>query len=544
MTVTVQTASGLGEINKGQHRTTFRNPRGNKNYYSFYMGDTSNNITSEYSVDGILWSNTPQEFMSFINADSFDVKIHDDGSQLEVWVVGMGLHSASLAQTKYVYGTISDSSDDIAWNTEQAIDADITREMISRMCVSLARTYNGKIVVAFTEDITVKGKDYRQTKLIGSDGDGAAPSWSGEITWDDPSVNSNNVNKDLIWFGLESYSSSVLSGNGVLIAAILPSATDTGTYLLGADELTWNGTAFGDVGKSTYHTSIGSDRNLSVLVDESDFGHVVYGYSDSLLSRKTATAGLDDFGDSTQIVAVDVDACTCTLDDKGGIDVATSTEYNDWGLSGCSSAHECVDEYPPDDLTTNLFTGVSGREFRLGGFTGGTASVNFRMVKVSTGGVVDIWTYKDSVQVEQLVDNLSLVQGTWTTHTFTPTDSDWNEIRVRCVSLNDTIRCSSIWVDPGELYLFYHVAADTVDFYYVTTPVDTISWSSEKIVSYHIEISALSSWSRQVENALHIGGMYGSTVIYNEHPAYKALSTTLADLEFPDQNYYLGPHST
>lgn len=122
---------------------------------------------------------------------------------------------------------------------------------------------------------------------------------------------------------------------------------------------------------------------------------------------------------------------------------------------------------------------------------------------------------------------------------------DWGSANTVSTSAVDAC---TLTLDTGPatdlLYAFYHDSADTQDFNYKTSPVDTISWSSEGIVSYHEDIIVLSSWNRAVENSLHIAGVHGTAVIYNEHPVYKTLSTTLADLEFPDQNYYLGPHST
>lgn len=424
MTVIVQSGTNLG-LAKGQNRVTFRNPRGLKRYYTFYVtngvqGLTPATVSYRYSTDGITWV-VGGGVIIFADGgvvatvDAFDVKMHDDGSQLEVWIAAVGYDGFDTDyQTKYKYGTIADTASTISWSAQQDIDAAITTNLTEPHCIALARTDNGRIVVAFTEDSTVKGKDYRLTKLIGSDGDGATPSWSGETTWDDSSANSNNQDKDTVWFGLENYDSSY--PNRVFLYAKLPEPSNPYGHEVITAVPDWNGTAFSNTTQASW-TSFATDQgdSLSALIDDSDIAQFVYYRTGSgLVHRKAGSAGDDNLGSETTIRLSTFDAITITLD---------------------------------------------------------------------TGPATDL------------------------------------------------------------LYVFYHNTGDTVDFNYKTSPVGTISWSSEKTVSYHQNIIALSSWNRQIENSLHVAGLYGTTVIYNEHPVYKALSTTLADLEFPDQNYYLGPHS-
>lgn len=414
-------------LSRGQHRTVFRNPRGNKRYYAFYVqnGDvpaSPGRVYYEYSSDGVSWTNSPVEvipmgFGANAKVHTFDVKMRDDGSQLEVWAVAIG-YDAIAFRAKYVYGTISDASDTISWNTAQNIGDALNNAITAPHCIALARTNNGRIVVAFTEDTTDKGKDYRQTKLIGSDGDGASPSWSGETTWDNPSGSSNNQDKGEVWFGLESYDASY--GDRTFLYARCPDSTSTSTYITKTAVPNWNGTSFTYLTQASWGTAhADSGWGISGLIDDADYAHLVYeqgGYPVYLYHRKAASGGDDNLGTTSQI--------------------DTSIYSSNWRL------------------TITLDTGPA----------------------------------------------------------------------------------------PDLLYVFYTFGA--LDWDYKTTPVGTISFSSAQTVSYHQAIDSLSSWNRQVENSLHIAGLYGTTVVYNEHPVYKALSTTLADLEFPDQNYYLGPHST
>lgn len=548
MTVTVQASANLG-LSKGQNRTVFRNPRGNKNYYALSMDWTSQgNIISEYSVNGVSWGNTPQEVISWINGASFDVKIRDDGSQLEVWVASIGLHSPDVRQTKYVYGTIGDSDNDITWNTVQVIDADIIDEGFSGLhCISLARTDNGKIVVAFTEDMHDKCKSYRLTKLIGSDGDGASPSWSGETTWDDSSTDSNNQDKDEVWFGLVSYSADEGSGNAFHIYARVPSSNTVSDYNVVWDFITWGGSAFGFIGQYDVTTSDPSTgKVLSMLIDEVDYSQILYwdGDGGALYSKTANTAGGQSAINQRTVTSSDVDACTITLDTSTPADVPTSDELVGGWTSTEGDLHSAVDEgYTPNEA--DYIDNTLDNACRLGGFKGGLIPVVVRAKYTgAAGGKFSLSTYKGGVLVESLVVDATITNNPLDFH-YTPTDGDWDELYIISTkNASDSVRVFSLYVDYRQLYVFYHKSGDSVDWNYKHAFMRTVLWSSEKTVSYHQDITALSSWSRQVENSLHIAGLYGTTVVYNEHPVYKALSTTLADLEFPGRNYYLGPHST
>ena len=408
MTVVVQTSASL-LLSKGQHRTCFRNARGLKYYYSFYYDTANSELRYETSAGGVTWGSAAA--VTTDDPDCFDVKYHNDGSQMEVWVVW---HTGGTI--KYRAGTVADAASAITWaGAAQTIDGSIEDTLAGAHCIAIARTDNDEMVVAFTEDDTIKGKDYRFTKLIGSNGSGAAPTWSGEATWDNPSGSSNNQNKDQVWFGLESFSSSY--GDRTFIFARVPLASTTDYQLMTAAP-NWDqgGAGFTNTTQASWYTGSGG-VTICGLIDEADKVHFVYRRTNQLIHRLGATAGDDDLGTETAIIS-----------------------------SGASS----------DPATISL----------------------------DTGPATDL------------------------------------------------------------LYVFYK-RSNTLDWYYRSTPVDTISFSAEKTVSYHQNITALSSWNRQIENSLHIAGLYGTTVIYNEQPVYLGtLSTTLADLKFPAQNYYIGPHST
>lgn len=398
-------------LTQGHNRTTFRNPRGLKRYYAVYYSSVSG-LVYEWSTDGVNWGNSPV-VVSNLDAGfaSFDVKIYDDGSQLEVRFVW---HESDTVY--YKYGYIDDSDSTITLSSESVVRTGIISPLSGYMCVALARTYNGNLVVGYCSDATIHNKSWRGVLLYGSSGDGASPTWVDQESIFSGTSENNNQNKDQVWFAMEGEDSDNV--HRILYVGRFPNGTTTTAYDCITDEIDWNGGTWSDE-SPTVLLSADDDHGLyvSALIDDSNYYHcLAYDGANTRLDHfKSASVGADDWGSANTVNNSAVDACTLTLD---------------------------------------------------------------------TGPATDL------------------------------------------------------------LYAFYHKSADTDDFNYKTSPVGTISWGSEKIISYHQDVTKLTSWNRVVENSLHIQGLYSTTSFYNEHPVYKALSTTLADLEFPDQNYYLGPHST
>lgn len=297
---------------KGRNRLSFRNPRGKKRYYSFYNAQFVAASSYKWSVDGIDWTNA-SVWTSGRNVDSMDLKVYDDGSQLVIYFVYWDESQGSI---RYWRGTIADADDTVVLGGEQNVIDSLDNEMAGIHCVAIARTDNGRLVVAFTEDFRDMGKNYRQIKLIGSDDDSASPTWSGETIWDDPSTNSNNQDKDQVWFGLENFSSSY--PNRVYLYARLPEATDVTTYNAVTTVPDWNGVVFSNKTQGAPSGGSGAEygRVLSGLVDESDKTHIIHKYSNTRLEYdKSASAGDDDWSGSWGIIlANNIDACTLTLD--------------------------------------------------------------------------------------------------------------------------------------------------------------------------------------------------------------------------------------
>jgi hypothetical protein len=424
MPAEIATPLGFGLV-RGTNRLVFRNPRGDQRYYAFYVN--SNQAYYEWSVDGIDWTNAIQTITANpVNdlVDCMDVKIHDNGSSLTVFVI-MIVEDDSAGNHNLMYrrGTISDTSDTISWTAAvQTIDSGIL-DLIAGgtfMSCAIARTDNGRMVVAYTEDFNTMGKDYRRTYLIGSDGDGGSPSWSGVTLWDDPSTNTNNQNKDDTHVGLESFSSSY--PNRVLLVASVPSGEGTAAMDAVSAVPEWNGTAFSSTTQGILVANSGTNRQegsvISGLVDEADISHAVYHtYStDALVHKDSGTAGDDDWGSSTSVRSSTVDAATLTLDTDPATDV---------------------------------------------------------------------------------------------------------------------------------LYCFYHPTAAANDFQFRTTPVDTISWTTEETIPFDEDLDKLTSWNRITVDSLHIGIESTDTDIqYYEFVRQTTLSTTLADFIFPDKHYSVGPFGT
>lgn len=562
MTVTVETSKHLG-VARGQNRVVFRNPRGLKRYYSLYISDgvllsPQASVRAEYSVDGIDWSGGSNTTMfwsgvydvSVGEVHAFDVKIRDTGSRLEIFVAGIGYNSlTSDYQLKYCRGVLSDSASAIAWDTADTI-TNVNDEGISgaEYCTALARTDNGELVVAFTEQYRDMGKSYVLTKLVGSDGDGAAPNWSGTITWDDPSGSTNNQNKDGVWFGLET-----TSGDSVYLFSRVPELTTTSNYEVIASSPSWGGTVFniGTIKRNISSHGADSGKILSGLIDLSGFRHLLYydHSSASLIHKKGTAAGGPVSTDVHTVFSGDCDACTMAVVTEGPpAQIPTSDEATGTWSSTDPSLYGAVDNGYNVLDTRYISTNSSSDTCRIGGFSGGIAPIIVRGRWLIEASSISVATYLDGVFVETVDASLGL-DAIFGNNSMTPTDPDWNEIQLTAdPGLGATVYVSNVTVDARELVVFYHQAGDTVDFNYKTAYMAEHSaeftFSSEKVVSYHEDITGLSSWSESVEGSIHIAGQFGTTIIYNEHPTYKALSTTLADMEFPDQNYYLGPHST
>ncbi len=290
----------LSDRNRGNNRAVFTNPRSASNGY-IYVFYIQNNLTSSnphtelfYKYwDGSVWSAETTVYTNTNAEDcvtAFDVKIHDNGTTLDVFVV---LHDSNLNDLTYIKGSITDAGSTITFSSDDVIDGSITTDVNAIHSVAIAKTDNDRLVVAFTEDRTTMGKQYRTVNLIGSDGIGAAPTWSGEAkifdAFDDGGT--NNDDKDEVFVGLEAFSSSF--GDRVLVYARTPDATGTTEYDMSVWIYDWAGSSMLEQAADENRTT-GSSLTagwISGIIDDSDKVHIGYRFGTSVIHVKYPTAG-------------------------------------------------------------------------------------------------------------------------------------------------------------------------------------------------------------------------------------------------------------
>jgi hypothetical protein len=286
--------------NRGNNRICFRNPRGRKRFYTF-SGLRGGAATSQYVY--YYWSEDGKYFPaankvsvdnstgSGTNWVGFDVKIHDTGSSLDVFLI-----------IYYENDGDTDTSDTITWSTRDPIDTAISKLLTLTHSVAIARTDNGRLVVAFTEDKTVHGKDYRVIKTITGSSDGAAPTWANETDLYDPAGDANQQDKDDCAVGIEAFDSTY--GDRVCIYARTARGTGTAPADYGVDVwvYTWNGSSFTQEATDTPITAssvtgvsvsvaIGSDDKVNLLAknNTSDLIHYKYPTAGALGTETTYT---------------------------------------------------------------------------------------------------------------------------------------------------------------------------------------------------------------------------------------------------------------
>ena len=294
---------GSLQLTRGQNRVVFRNPRGLKRYYLIYQDLTDFVLKYQRSADGETWSDETLIYPPAGTKDvyCFDVKVRDTGSQLDIFMV---FYNETDLTVLYMKGTVADAESAISWGAVSTVKSGIAKKMAGAICTSICRTATGRLVVAFTEDETIHGKDYRHTKLIGGNDDGAAPPWSGEIIW----FNGNgglttNQNKDAVYVGLESFH----SGDYFLIYARVQEPTEipNPSYQGILDVETWNGSNFASPTTVQFcGPSAWAAWYLSAIVDDNDFLHVVYSGADStnLYHKKGTSPNADGLTSPTLIV--------------------------------------------------------------------------------------------------------------------------------------------------------------------------------------------------------------------------------------------------
>ncbi len=299
------------------NRTIFRNPRTDSNqyYYALYLTDVFVEIYLEYSTDGVDWSNARQGVYTTEHCSGFDMKIYDTGSDLKIFLV---LYNWDDEDLTYMRGSISDAGTTPVWDTPQDIDSTcnyLPAFYPRHNRVGICRNYNGYLIVAYNEDASVMGKAYRRTKIVGSDGDGAAPTWLGTTTLDDPSAQTNNEDKGQCYVGVEAFSSTY--PNRFLVYARVPNGNNATAYDLKLWVYDWDGSTMSFVASDTISSTNDPDWgwHANALIDDDDKVHIVYEDDvNDLQHAKYPTAGGLGAESITELSADGFDCVTITLD--------------------------------------------------------------------------------------------------------------------------------------------------------------------------------------------------------------------------------------
>ncbi len=144
---------GAADVTAMEHsRKVFRNPRGLARHYVFYLDSADSTIKYGYSADGSVWTagnSAAGEALELVTGDrsSWATAIHDDGSQLHVYLVYAGVTTNRLI---YRHGTIADGSSTITWATEGNLG--ITSADAYGLSLSVAS--NGRLFAAWSDERT------------------------------------------------------------------------------------------------------------------------------------------------------------------------------------------------------------------------------------------------------------------------------------------------------------------------------------------------------------------------------------------------------
>ena len=339
----------LGGGGRGGPRVTFRNPRGLKRYYQFYVDNSAatNFFYYAYSTDGKTWTvNQNVDTLATYTYEGFDVHFHDDGSQLRVFVTYVeNTEISNLPSLKYKRGTITDASSTISWDSEDTI-ANIQSQMVSDHRCVITRTDNGRIVVVATDDETGT-YDWRRIIAYGADGDGANPSWTSEVLHD-VGDDQQAHNKGACDLGVTAFSSSYPNRVAVIYRA--PDETAILDYEGHIEVLDWNGSAWSDVAADELGTTgQWHYRAASVVIDDSDKVHLLWVDADQDLQYSSyPTAGSLGTETTTEIVTDIVSMCSISIDRTNDVLYAfyrdTTLEHIHWKKTAVSPTSWSVEK--------------------------------------------------------------------------------------------------------------------------------------------------------------------------------------------------------
>jgi len=160
----------------------------------------------------------------------------------------------------------------------------VTKNLGRAHSATIVRTAAGRLAVAYSTDVG----SYRNTRLIGSGTDGAAPLWSGDILWDNPSGSTNNANKDKVLYTLAAFSAAF--PYRFVMVAMLPDFVDSTHYRQVSDTPDWDGTAFSAPAKTVIQGGVDGPDAISCVVDDGDRAHCMVEEASNLSTVHASTA--------------------------------------------------------------------------------------------------------------------------------------------------------------------------------------------------------------------------------------------------------------
>lgn len=283
--IEVDAPASLGGSTNDNTRVTFRNPRGTHRFYVVYEDMVNHDLVYRWSPEGCSWG--AEQIISTANPSNWDVFLHDTGSALMVYIV-----IVENADVKYRRGSIADASDTIAFDPKATV-AKASKLLGRPLSASIARTANNLLVVAYTTDVTVSGRTYRTSRLVGSNSTGPSPTWRGNILWDNPASDIDNAEKDRVAFTMGPWDASF--PNRVLIAAHVPFGSNPSAYGHVSAAPDWDGTSFANRAQTVAIAPVDPADSLSCLVDTMDTAHCAFEDTSELYSVKAQSPGDDNW---------------------------------------------------------------------------------------------------------------------------------------------------------------------------------------------------------------------------------------------------------
>lgn len=256
-TVTIATSTSQYATRYETQRKVFQNPWGEKRYYALAFNGSDLNLWN--STDGNSWNLETVINSSFTNYESADMVFYHNGTSNELVVYFV--YSDTDGKVYYRRGVVSDSSSSMTLDSNpQVVFSSTHHKPVTKIA------NDGYLWIASSNVTPLESYTLYNVTCIASTTTypSASPTWSSEYVafWNFQSE---------IYFTMANLSST----HDIIIAG-QTYAYGHGSILKGK-ELSWNGTAFSEGKKQDMDIgAIASEPLLSVVVDSSNYGHVLY----------------------------------------------------------------------------------------------------------------------------------------------------------------------------------------------------------------------------------------------------------------------------